>query len=400
MSSLAQQTLEKLLSPTPYDRFFEEFVGRRPLHVHEGDSNARAKMIGDDPGATILAAYDTLAPTVTCHSGSATQPPPVARRVADAAEFESLIRAFHKVGYTVRIPEVTSLSEELRRLCRALEVVFENPASPGIFWSAAGANAPVHHDEVDLIIIQLTGKKRWFISSDPPTLPNMWKVAGEGAPPLEAHSVLDVEPGDVLYLPRGTAHTVQSTTESIHLSIGFLPVTVREAMCAAADYLSELERELRAGATGRADALSRGADAGEVAARVRKGLENLLARCQSDDFVNQALQRRRARMIEDLPKIRSNARGNGAAAKIGPDTRVRHHPLAFAHVLASGQVADFRQPGERILVHRGAETALRYIVETPEFRVSQIPGDLSDEVRIALVSRLLASNFLEVADNA
>jgi ribosomal protein L16 Arg81 hydroxylase len=50
----------------------------------------------------------------------------------------------------------------------------------------------------------------------------------------------------MLHLPRGTAHTVQSTTESIHLSIGFLPVTVREAMAAAVDYLSESDRSIRA----------------------------------------------------------------------------------------------------------------------------------------------------------
>jgi ribosomal protein L16 Arg81 hydroxylase len=380
-----------LLAPESYDRFFDEVVGRKMLHLHEGDSARRAGILGEDPAGAILGAYDDLAHTITCHSGSATKPPPRAKRVASPAEFRALIRKFHELEYTVRIPEVTALSPELKRLCRALEVLFENPASPGIFWSAAGANAPVHHDEVDLICIQLTGRKRWFISTDPPTLPNMWKVAGEGAPPLEQHHVIDVVPGDVIYMPRGTAHTVQSTTESIHISIGFLPVTVREAMNAVVDYFSELERSIRSGITDRADDLSHGRGTEQVTRRVCQGLKNLLARCESGDFVRDAMERRRARMIEDLPKIGAN----GAGRQIRPESRVRHHPLAVAHVLATGEVADFRQPGERILVHRGAENALRYIVQTPEFRVADIPGPLGDDVKVALVSRLVMSGFLE-----
>jgi ribosomal protein L16 Arg81 hydroxylase len=277
-------------------------------------------------------------------------------------------------------------------LCRALEILFENPASPGIFWSAAGANAPVHHDEVDLIIIQLTGKKRWFISADAPTLPNTWKVAGEGAPPLERHHVIDVVPGDVLYLPRGTSHTVESTTESIHVSIGFLPVTVREAVSALADYFSESERAVRAGVAKRADDLANGKRDNDIAATLRASLKALLERCQSDEFIHAALERRRARMIEDLPKITPAA----GEAQVRPESRVRHHPLAVAHVLAVGDSVDFRQPGERILVHRGAEEALRFIVQTPEFRVSEIPGPLGDEVKVALVSRLLTSGFLQM----
>lgn len=391
MYSRARDTLADLIRPESYDHFLNEIVGKRMLHVHDGDSATRARLIGDDPQATILAAFEEFSPNLTCHSGSATQPPPRARRVADKAEFESLIRAFHDAGYTVRIPDVTDLSPTLQRLSRAIEEVFENPTGPAIFWSAAGADAPVHHDEVDLIIVHLTGKKRWYVSADPPTLPNTWKAAGEGAPPLERHHVFDVVPGDVVYLPRGTAHTVQSTTDSIHVSIGFVPVTVREAMNAAADYFSEMNRDLRAGVTTRADDLTRGGNIEAAAQKLREGLRDLLSKCESEDFVRQALERRRARMIQDLPKITAN----GTGAQLGPDSRVKHHPLAFAQILTTENVVDFRQPGERILVHRGAEEALRFITRTPEFRISDVPGGLGDDVKVALVERLVTSGYLE-----
>lgn len=390
----ARDCLAELLHPESWDRFFEEFVGRQPLHLQAGDSAARAGIAGRDPKAAILNAFEAFAPTLTCHSGSAKVPPPRARRVADAAQFEALVGEFHRAGYTVRIPDATDLSPQLRRLCRALEVVFENPADAAIFWSAAGANAPVHHDEYDLIVIQLTGRKRWFISADPPTLPNTWKTAGEGAPPMERYNTYDVAPGDVIYLPRGTAHTVDSTTESIHASIGFLPVTVRQALIAAVDCLSETDRSVRAGVTRRADDLARGEGMQALAEHIRSAAESLLEKCRSDEFVRAAMERRRARMIEDLPKLAANGAG---APQIRPDSRVRHHPLAFAQVLTTGEIVDFRQPGERFLVHRGAELALRYIAATPEFRVADLPGGLGDDVKVALVGRLVMSGFLELA---
>lgn len=394
MYSRARDILAELLRPESYDRFLNEVVGRRMLHIHEGDSATRSRLIGEDPQTTILGAYDDFAPNLTCHSGSATRPPPRARRVRDSAEFKSLIRAYHDAGYTVRIPDVTNLSPALRRLSRAIEEVFENPSGPAIFWSAAGADAPVHHDEVDLIIVHLTGKKRWYISTEPPTLPNTWKAAGEGAPSLERHHVLDIVPGDVLYLPRGTPHTVESTTDSIHLSIGFVPVTLREAMNAVADYFSETDRNLRAGVTERADDLVRGEGVQQAADKVRQALKDLLAKSDSDQFVREALDRRRARMIQDLPKLSAGKQ----VSQIRPDSRVEHHPLAFAQVLATGNIVDFRQPGERILVHRGAEEALRYIVKTAEFRVADIPGGLSDEVKVALVGKLISTGFLVPAN--
>ncbi len=395
MSERAKQVLSRLLAPETYDHFFDAVVGQRYLYLGKGDSAGRAAMLGSNPAATILSAFEILAPTVTCHSGSSQQVPPRARSVADAGGFSAMIREFHQAGYTVRIPEVTSLSPELEQFCRALEVLFENPVSPGIFWSAAGADAPVHHDEVDLICIQLTGRKRWFISVEPPSLPNMWKSAGEGAPPLERHEVVDVVPGDVIYLPRGTPHTVQSTTESIHLSIGFLPVTVREAMCAVVDHLSELDRSIRAGISSRADDLAQGQGMERVQSEVRRGLQALLARCESGQFIADAMERRRARMIEDLPKLG----GQPPAQPITPSSRVHHSPLAMAHVIATGEIADLRIPGERLLVHRGAEPALRFIIETPQFSVTEIPGGLGDEVKVALVSRLVMSGYLEITDS-
>ncbi len=387
----ARELLADLVRPVDYDAFMNEYFGRRFLHARPSD-RPWTDILGDDPAATLLGGYENFAHTLTCHSGSAKVPSPRARRVDSEKAFGELLAEYHRVGYTVRIPDTTELTPRVSELCRALEVLFDNPASAAVFWSTQGLNAPVHHDEYDLVIIQLAGRKQWYISTDAPTLPNTWKGAGEAAPPLPNYRTVDVEPGDVLYLPRGTAHTVDSTTESIHLSVGFLPVTVRQVLIAAIDALSESDMPLRTGAVGRGDALADGDGVGEAANAARAALEALGKHCGSDAFIAEALARRRGRLIEDMPRL---AQPGQAAPQLQPGSRLRHHPLATAQLLATAQVADLRLPGDRVLVHPGAAPALEWIVNHPEFNVSEIPGGLPDEVKVALATRLVASGYLQ-----
>lgn len=347
-------------------------------------------MLGDNPKRTILDQFDKYAHTLTCHIHTPTVPPPTARKVANAEAFQALISEYHERGYTVRLPEVKNIAPQLSEFTRALEMVFEKPVGVVFFWSAPGAAAPVHHDEIDVIVIQLTGSKRWFISDEPATLANNWKAVGEGPPPMGRYSTYDVQAGDLLYLPRGTAHTVQSTSESIHLSIGFVPVTVRDNVHAVLDHLADLDKPLRTDAGLRADDLARGQSHTLICEQVRAELKKLSEQCQSDEFILQALTKRRSRMIYDLPKLSVNK--SPIALQI--NSRVKHSPLAIAQLIAMPDILDWRQPAEQILIHPGAEAALRFILAKAEFKVADLPGELADDVKIALVMRFIANGFL------
>lgn len=393
MLKQARSIFTDIIRPHSYDHFFDEVVGRRPLALLGGEVPDRALILGPDPEKVILSAYAKHAPTLTCHALAPKVKPPTPRAVANEDEYRALIREYHESGFTVRIPDMVDLSPKLLQLSRALEVILEKPVGAVIFWSAAGADAPVHHDEIDVIALQLVGKKRWFISKNPPKLPNQWKSAGESPPTLDQYDTIDVVPGDLLYMPRGTAHTVQSTTDSIHISIGFVPVTLRDAMVAALDHLSDLDRPLRAGVTKRADDLSHGKANQYVAEQVKNGLGKLMASSEDATFVNNAMARRRARLIADLPKLPASATGQ----TLDLQSRIQHSPLAMSHIIKTPENLDFSQPGEQIFIHPGAEESLQYIVNTPEFTVADIPGKIGDDVRVALVNRLVISGFLQPA---
>src|SRR5581483_5600445 len=383
----AEAILAETLAPLPTTDFFNA-LGKGSFSVKGGAVQLRQKLFGDDPRRSLLNGYSTHASKLDWHAKSPTQQPPALRPVSSSEDFLALIRSFQDRGYTVRVPEVVPLAPKLQQFVRALEFMIRGTVGAGVFWSAAGAEAPVHYDKPHNIAVQLEGRKRWFISTDAPGLQNKWMQVGEPLPSVERHQVIDVEPGDLIYIPGGTAHTVESTTESLHLAIVFEPMTVREALIAAVDFLSDNDRALRETAIGRVQ----DADLHVLSNRMADGLGRLLTYCRSEEFLEAAMDMRWSRMTADLPPLPKHA----TTVEVNRDTRVQQSPLAIAYLRHSFGSLDFSQPGGHLPVHPGVEPELQFIASTDSFTVADLPGGSGEEVKIALVKRLVESGFLEV----
>lgn len=385
----AEAVLAETLAPMTGDDFFA-VVGKNCFDLEGGPNHPRRQLFGTDPKRTVLEAYPTHSGQLDCHAAAPTQAAPPPRTVSSSDEFLGLIKTFHERGYTVRVPDVISLSPALQQFSRALEFMVRQPVGSSLFWSAAGAKAIVHYDKRDNIIVQLEGRKRWYISTDPPGLQNSWEQVGEPVPHLHRHRVVDVEPGDLIYIPRGTPHTVESTTESLHVAILFEPITLREAIIAVVDYISDQDRALRETAIGRVQDI----DLETLSSRIAEAMDRLLIRSRSQDLVRASMDLRSSRSTAELPRTSDPKRRSG----ITGETHVRQAPLAIAYLRPSFSSLDFSQPGGHIAVHPGAERELQFIASTQSFRVAEIPGPSSGNVKIALVSKLIDSGFLEVAD--
>lgn len=385
----AKAILDEFFAPAASDDFFEA-LGRHSFDLHGGADHPRSQLFGDDPKRTLLAGYATHATQLKSYAVAPTLAPPPTRSVANAQEFLELIKSFHEREYTVRIPDVIPLSPRLQKLARALEIMLHQPVQSAMFWSKAEAKAIIHYDSRDNIAVQLVGKKRWFISTDPAGLQNSWKQIGEAVPQLPRYRVVDAEPGDLIYIPRGTPHTVESTSESLHLAILFVPTTLREAIIAAVDYLSDFDREFREPAFAAAERV----DLGALGERMVSGLIQAMERCRTEGFVKSALDLRSSRVISALQELPKPA----AVQPVTRDTLVRQSPLAISHVRVAQGSLDFTVAGDQIAIHPGVEQELRFITATAEFRVRDIPGDASEDVLIALVNRLIASGLLQIAD--
>ena len=390
----AHRIFQRMLAPLPFDRFLDEILGRQFVKVSSQGDTYRTSLLGGDPEQTILAAFRDVAPNMEFHAVDPAGPPPRIEHVVDAEAFKAKIGAFHALGYTLRIPQPRWLSPALDEFLRSLEFFFHKPAMTWAFWSRGDAKAPPHHDDYDLIAIQLMGRKRWFISTDPSGLPNTWQSGPNAPPTLARHEVVEVSPGDLLYLPRGTDHRVETLADSIHLSIAFVPLTLREAIGAVLDHLSDLDRTFRETVGSRLAFAIRRNNFEDLSPRIRDGVARLMQVCGNEQFIAEAMQRRSSRTISELKK----SRASGHSPTISVATLVRHSASAIAHLSASGAQIDFSHPGEHVYIHTGAERPVLFIAETPQFRVRDIPGEIGDDVRIALVGKFLSSGFLEVVD--
>ncbi len=385
----AETILRDILEPMPLETFYNA-LGRSVLDVPGGPDHARAALFGSDPVRTALAAHSTHSEQLDCHAVSPTLPPPGPQKTGGEADFRDLLQAYHERNYTVRIPEVASLSPPLRRFARALELVLHQPVDASLFWSKPGAGAIVHYDNRDNLVVQLHGRKRWYVSTDPPGPQNNWKHVGEPPTQLQRHRAIDVGPGDLLYIPRGTPHTVEGHSESLHLAVLFVPITLRDALVAAVDLLSDLDRPLRETLVGRIDPGMLEALSPQVAG----GAARLLEQCRSGAFVRAAMEHRSSRIVGDLPPLAKPP----AVPALTAQSRVRHAPLAVCHLRQAGGLIDFSLPGGHIAIHPGVEEELRFIERASEFRIGDMPGGAALEVRLALVGRLVAAGFLEVVD--
>lgn len=388
----AQAIVQAVLDPLPLADFMAAVEASQALDVPGGADHPRAMLFGGDPARTVLDAHATHSATLDCHSPAPTGPRPDAVMCDGPDEFRALVGRFHDNGYTVRVADVVPLSPALRSFARALEALLHQPVTASLFWSVDRARAAVHYDENDIIAVQLSGRKRWWISTEPAALDIGWKRPGRGETQLGAHRVVEVGPGDLLYIPRGTPHTVESLSDSLHLSILFTPLTVREAVIAMIDHLANATQPLRQTALAMSAERSSDSKAAALETRIIDAVALLLDRCRSDGFVAEALQKRAARMVGALPAL-----DKPATRPVTPATIVGHAPDAISAMLATPGWIDWAQPGGHIHIHRGVEAGLRFIAETASFRVGDIPGEgVSDAVRVALAERFLMSGFLQV----
>ncbi len=133
-----------------------------------------------------------------------------------AGAIEALIAegvSFVVNGIDDDVPAIARLCDSLeRRLGHTVWVNAYVTHGPG------GALAP-HYDDHDVIVLQIHGTKRWFGHGSPVPLPVESSPDGVDFGPAKWDEL--IEPGDVLYLPRGEVHhTSVEGTHAIHLTFG------------------------------------------------------------------------------------------------------------------------------------------------------------------------------------
>ncbi|WP_327121910.1 cupin domain-containing protein [Streptomyces sp. NBC_01341] len=257
----------------------------------------------------------------TLPESSYTSPAGVGAGVGDQADDTALWRAFAD-GATLVLQALQRTWAPVADFSAGLGSELGHPVQANAYVTPPQSRGfDDHYDVHDVFVVQVEGTKRWVVHRPvhpDPLRDQPWtafRSAVAEAACGEAHTDTVLEPGDVLYLPRGWLHAAQAQGEiSIHLTLGVHTWT-RHALAeqlarAALDALRD-DPEMRT-------SLPLGVDGpeGEIGI-VRKRLMAAVADADSASRFHRA-QRRQARPapLGPLAQLR-------AVDSLGPASRVR-----------------------------------------------------------------------------
>ncbi|MEU8848830.1 cupin domain-containing protein [Streptomyces sp. NPDC048564] len=164
-------------------------------------------------------------------------------------------------GASLVIDAVDELHPPVARAAMELERWLRTGVQANLYASwTAREGFGVHWDDHDVVVTQIDGAKRWKLYGPTRTAP-MYKDTDEPEPPPEKPvAELVLQPGDMLYLPRGWWHSVAASEgeHSLHLTFGVQTTTGAQLLSWLADDLRRhdvLREDLPVHATGAAQAI-------------------------------------------------------------------------------------------------------------------------------------------------
>ena len=280
-------------------------------------------------------------------------------------------------GATVVLQALHHTHPPLAAFCRLLEVELEQPVQANAYFTPRGSQGlPVHHDTHDVFCLQVAGRKRWLVYEPALELPlRNQRYRPERGGPGEPVLDLVLEPGDMLYMPRGWLHeALTSDEDSLHLTIGVTVYTWLDALRAALEACAD-ELEVRRSVP----------DDGVPTADLLRVLE---ARLDPDDVV----RRRRSKLVRTRRPVLEGALSElRASDALTSETLLERRPTVLSELDDGALVFE----GKRIRVPERALAELRAVIESDgPFRADELPGELDAESRLVLLRRLIREGFV------
>jgi hypothetical protein len=162
-------------------------------------------------------------------------------------------------GATLVLNRLEGCSTSAQTLCHDVERYTGFPTTGNGYITFGGKGTFGQHWDVhDVFAVQLIGRKRWRVYEPTFAYPLSTHGSDQAQSRCPPTPVLDcvLEPGDLLYIPRGWWHQATPLDEpSFHLSVAtFVPTILDYVLWSCSHYLPQ-SAEVRRGLTGTADTL-------------------------------------------------------------------------------------------------------------------------------------------------
>jgi hypothetical protein len=249
-------------------------------------------------------------------------------------------------GATLILDAAHELSPPLQRLCAGLGAQFLASCQANLYacWGAT-QGFDVHWDDHDVFVVQVKGRKRWALYGATREAPSHRDQHGLHRKPDVPNEEIVLEPGDMLYMPRGYWHAAVGMGEpTLHLTIGLTRKT-------GSDFLHWLANEALADPAVRTD-LPLEQDDAALGAHIARVLAAALN--EAPEALGACYRRHIQSTVAQRPKL--------SFPFIGSDEA---YPPGLGIRLADGPCGLERQGSAVVLTHRGVRFTVAGELQAP-----------------------------------
>jgi ribosomal protein L16 Arg81 hydroxylase len=223
--------LQELLGPVSVGEFLQQTFARVPLAMPDRAGRYTTYFTEADLAGMVAHAHATLR---VVRDG---------RMVQDNARLSwAEAQDFHRRGHTLLVRHAERASPKLQAIADAFAHFFHSPVDIQVYLTPDRSQAfGWHYDLEEVFIIQVQGCKEYTIRQNTlnplPVWDNMPVALGYERETSRLRMSCRLEAGDWLYIPSGWWHIARTQAESIHLSIGIMPVTRLKVFAFLTQYL-------------------------------------------------------------------------------------------------------------------------------------------------------------------
>jgi hypothetical protein len=233
-------SLSDLIEPMSPQEFLDYYVKQVPVFVHGGHPRRAKALInahelsdivhqGLHPDGRIGMFQNGKPIPSQCYSTLDTRP-----RTDPAA-----VRRLLSGGASLVLNGLDELHPKIGDLCHALELEFASNVWANAYVTVNEFRAfDTHFDDHDVIVLQISGVKRWKLFGKTEEFPLHPRGALPQSPSEEIQTDI-VSPGEVLFIPRGVWHRAEAvSTPAFHITFGVGGVTGIDLVQGSIDELS------------------------------------------------------------------------------------------------------------------------------------------------------------------
>jgi len=394
------QGFDWTIAPVSRADFFRDSFEKKHLVIRRGQPDYYSDLLSTGDIDWALTTLGLSVPEVNITRADATITPADFAYETGFVDPVAATRLFAD-GATIILSNLQERLPKLADFCRALEKVFSARVQTNIYLTPAHSQGfKAHYDGHDVLVLQVEGTKEWRIYDTPVALP----LADQGFDPTEVPIGEEtdrfvLEPGDMVYVPRGLTHDAVSTDQtSLHITTGLMVRSWADLLTEAVRMMAHDNVEFR-------EALPPGfSDEGYDLTGAQAVFANLLAKVAAADLEPVLNEFREDFIGSRLPRVHGQMAEQARMADLDAESRLIARPNLIYRLMdvpGKGDKDDMVAvscQGAVISLPAFAREPLAHALSGQAFSLVDLPGDLDESGRAVLVRRLLREGLVMFSD--